>query len=227
MQLMDWPFFPLINQYAGHPITRNLDAVVTRFVSSIDTVKADNVKKTPLLFTSRYSHKVVAPVLVSVNELRKRIRDNYFTEGQIPLAFLLEGKFTSLYRNRFLPAGADKESFVEMGKETKIFVMADGDVARNDINPRTGNPQQLGFDPFTGYTFANEEFLLNAVAYLTDENGLIRARNKQVMIRPLDKVRAATEEFKWQLINLGAPLVLLIAFGVIRSYLRKRKFASF
>ncbi|HEY5825805.1 MAG TPA: Gldg family protein, partial [Cyclobacteriaceae bacterium] len=29
---MDWPFFPLINQYANHPITHNLDASLLKFV---------------------------------------------------------------------------------------------------------------------------------------------------------------------------------------------------
>lgn len=227
IQLMDWPFFPLINRFADHVITHNLDMVLTRFVSSIDTVKADGVTKTPLLFTSQYSRKLVAPVNVNINELRQNLRAEQFTESFIPVAYLLEGQFTSLYRNRFLPEGADKTSFREGSVPTKLIVVSDGDLARNEVNTRTGQPQPLGFDPFNNYTFANQDLLLNMISFLIDENGLIRARNKEIKIRPLDREQASAEKIKWQIINLILPLALLIIYGIIRSYWRKRKFARF
>ena len=110
---------------------------------------------------------------------------------------------------------------------TKIIVFADGDLARNDVNPRSGQPQQLGYDQFLRYTFANTELLMNAVAYLVNENGIIAARNKEVKIRPLDKEKIRSEKLKWQIVNIALPLVLLIIYGMIRSVLRKRKFSSF
>lgn len=227
VKLMDWPFFPLLNHYPDHPITRNLDAVITKFVSSIDTVKADGVRKTPLLLTSRYSRTMTSPVKVSVNDLRKRLREEDFTSGFIPVGYLLEGRFTSLFKNRFLPDGASQQDFKEESVPTGIIVIADGDIARNDMNFRTGQPQPLGFDPATNYTFANRDFLLNCLAHLTNENGLIKARSKQVKIRPLDKERIKSERFKWQAINLAVPLVLLVCFGIVRVYWRRRKFAQF
>lgn len=227
MQLMNWPFFPLINRYVDHVITRNLDAVVTRFVSSVDTVKAEGVKKTPLMFTSQYTRKMAAPVAVNINEIRKKIKDEDFAERSIPIAYLLEGNFTSLFKNRFLPEGVDSTGYQDKSGSTKLIVIADGDLARNEVNPRSGQPQQLGFDPFTGYTFANEELLINAVSYLVDEGGLISTRNKEVKIRPLDKEKARTEKIKWQAINLVLPLVIMILYGVIRAALRKRKFSTF
>lgn len=226
MQL-EWPFFPLVNQYATHPITRNLDASLTKFISSIDTVKAVGVKKTPLLFSSPYSRKMTAPVKVSVADLRKQLKDEKFNAGKIPLAYLLEGEFTSLYKNRFAPEGTDTSHFREKSLPTKIIVVADGDLARNDVNPRDGKPQALGFDPFTQYTFANQDLLLNMVAYLSDENGLINARNKEVKIRPLDKTKIKNEKSFWQTLNLAVPLVVLLAFGIVRSYFRKVKYARF
>jgi hypothetical protein len=107
------------------------------------------------------------------------------------------------------------------------MVFADGDLARNDINPRTGNPQQLGSDPFTGYTFANEELLLNAVAYLVDENGLIKTRNKEVKIRPLNKEKIRLQKGIWQTVNLVSPVLLVLIVGIIRHIIRKKKFATF
>ncbi|GHM98559.1 hypothetical protein WSM22_00490 [Cytophagales bacterium WSM2-2] len=226
MQL-DWPFFPLINQYADHPITRNMDAVVTRFISSIDTVKAVGVKKTPLLFSSPYTRKMSTPVKVSVNDLRKQLQEGNFNDGKIPVAYLLEGTFTSLYKNRFIPDGVDGSGFLEKSKSTKIILLADGDIARNDVNHRDAKPLALGFDPLSQYTFANQDLLLNMVAYLTDENGLIRVRNKEVKIRPLDKEKIKADKSFWQIINLVLPIIVLIAFGITRSYLRKMKYARF
>jgi ABC-2 type transport system permease protein len=227
IQLMNWPYFPLLNRYADHPITRNLDAVVTRFVSSVDTIKTAGIKKTPLIFTSQYSRTVNAPVSVNINEIRKNLSSENFTQSFIPVSYLLEGKFTSLYKNRFLPEGTSAKDFKEESVPTKIIVVADGDLALNEVNPRTQQPQALGFDPFTNYTFANQDLLLNMLAYLIDEGGLIHTRNKEVKIRPLDKEKIVSEKVMWQIINLVLPLIVLIAYGIVRVYLRKRKFANF
>lgn len=227
LQLMDWPFFPLINRYADHPVTRNLDAVVTRFISTVDTVKATGIKKTPLLFTSQYSRKIAAPVAVNINDIRKNLKKEDFSLSYLPVGYLLEGGFTSLYKNRFLPADADQRSYKDQGVSTKLIVIADGDLARNDVNPRNNQPQQLGYDPFARYTFANEELLMNAVNYLVNEDGLIAARNKEIKIRPLDKEKVRTERVKWQLINLCLPLFVLLIYGVTRSVVRKQKYSKF
>lgn len=227
MQLLEWPFFPLVNHYADHAITRNIDAVVTKFVSSVDTVKADGVIKTPLLMTSQYSRVVGAPVNVSVNNLLTNVKPTDFTTSGIAVGYLLEGTFTSLYKNRFLPEGFSSNDFKDQSVNTKIIVIADGDLARNDVNPRSGQPQPLGFDPFTNNTFANQDLLMNAMTYLTNENGLITARNKEIKIRPLDRERLRTEKLKWQMINLVLPLVVLIGYGIIRSVIRKKKYATF
>jgi len=227
LQLMDWPFFPLINRYADHPATRNLDAVVTRFISTVDTVKATGIKKTPLLFTSQYSRKIAAPVAVNINDVRKNLKKEDFSLSYLPVGYLLEGGFTSLYKNRFLPADADQRSYKDQGVSTKLIVIADGDLARNDVNPRNNQPQQLGYDPFAGYTFANEELLMNAVNYLVNEDGLIAARNKEIKIRPLDKEKVRTERVKWQLINLCLPILALLIYGVTRSVVRKQKYSKF
>jgi gliding-associated putative ABC transporter substrate-binding component GldG len=227
LQLMDWPFFPLINQYADHAVTRNLDAVVARFVSSIDTVKAAGIKKTPLLLTSQYTRTITAPVNVSINNLRRNVKQEDYTKSFVPVGYLLEGKFNSLFKNRFLPEGVDKNLVKENSPSTKIIIIADGDIARNDVNPRTGQPQTLGYDPFSQYTFANQDLLMNSLAFLIDEDGLIGVRRKEVRIRPLNRDRAQSEKVKWQAINLVLPLILLCGFGFARAIYRKRKYATF
>ncbi len=227
LHLIEWPFFPLINRFADHPVTRNLDRVVTRFVSSIDTVKAGGVQKTPLMFSSQYSRKLTAPVNVNINELRRNLTAEQFSERFVPVAYLLEGSFTSAYKNRFLPDDAGSEAFRDEGVPTSLIVVSDGDLLRNDVNRRTGEALPLGFDPFANYTFANQDLLLNMIAYLVDRDGLIRARARSVATRPLNRERIADERLKWQVINIGCPLVLLVVFGVARAYWRRRKFANF
>lgn len=224
MQLLDWPFFPLINHLADHPITRNLDALLLRFASSVDTVKAVGVRKTPLLFTSAFSRKITAPVRISIDDLRKTTPVQ-FNEQQIPLGWLLEGTFTSLFKNRFLPEGVEKGDFISASKPAKVLVIGDGDIALNEINPRTGKPVQLGFDPYTQYTFANEELLLNAVAWLTDENGLIKTKNKMVKIRPLNRAILQQNKIRWQIANVVLPVLILVLSGWVYNLIRKKRFA--
>jgi ABC-2 type transport system permease protein len=222
---MEWPFFPLIHRYANSPITRNMDASLTRFISSIDSVRADGVKKTVLFTTSEYSRKLSAPVKVSVNDLRN-VKPQDFNGGMIPVAWLLDGDFTSLYKNRFLPDGVSKEGFRESGKG-KLIVVGDGDFVRNDVNPRNGMPQELGKDPISGRVFANERVVTNMVAYLTDQGGLITTRSKEIDARPLKKDKVKNERVKWQVINLVLPIVIIVLCGLILSWVRKRKYAAF
>lgn len=223
---MEWPFFPLIYQHANHPISRNMDAALTRFISSVDSVGAIGVKKTPLLFSSQYSRRLTAPVKVSVNDLRKNVDPASFSEGPIPVAWLLEGTFTSLYKNRFLPEGAPKDKVLTSG-ESKIIVVGDGDFVRNDINPRNGMPQQLGMDPISKRVFANERLVLNMVAYLTDQDGLITARNKEILARPLDKEKVKQEKSYWQFVNLVLPIFIILFIGIVQSWWRRRTYAKF
>ncbi len=150
-----------------------------------------------------------------------------FTAGPVALGYLLEGKFTSLYKNRFLPADVDSSNFLAEGKLAKLVVIADGDIVRNEINPKNGQPQTLGFDPFTNYTFANRDLLLNLMTWLTEENGLIQTRSKQVMIRPLNREKINDEKMKWRLINLVLPVALICVYGILRALWRRKKYASF
>ena len=110
-----------------------------------------------------------------------------------------------------------------------MIVISDGDMARNDVYPSSGKtlPLGAGFHPETGpRVFANKEFLMNSIEYLLDDSGLIEARSKEIKLRPLDQERAFKEETKWQMINLGVPLVVLIIFGVIYSWRRNKRFSK-
>ena len=227
IQLIPWPFFPLANNFSQQPIVRNLDAIYCQFVSTIDTVKSNGVMKTPLVYTSKYSKVLPAPVRVSINDLKDEMKPEFFNSGPQAIAWLYEGKFTSLYKNRFLPEEADKSKFIPDGSPTKIILLADGDVAKNEVNPKTGQPLELGYDQFTQTKYANGDFLVNSMEYLLDENGIINTRAKEFKIRPLDKVKISEQRVWWQLVNLLLPIVLVLIFGILKNMVRKKKFANF
>lgn len=225
---MPWQFYPLINNFSPHPITRNLDAVYTKFVSSLDTVKATGIRKTPLLFTSRYSRVLPTPVPVNLNDARLPPDQKLYTSSFKSVGYLLEGQFRSLYANRTEPGTTRFQPATSpQNRPAKILVLSDGDFVRNEVDPKTGRPLRLGLDRLASTEFANRELVLNAVDYMLDESGLITVRGKQITLRPLDKLRVAEERSRWQLLNLAVPLVLLGVFGVVRAWRRKRRYARF
>jgi len=224
---LQWPFFPIVNKYGNHPAVKNMDAVFLHFPSEMDTVAADGVVKTPLMFSSEYSKVSRTPMIVDLNELREAPKPENFTSGSQAIAYLLEGNFTSLFKNRILPDVGNEQSFIAKSEPTKIVVVADGDIVRNDINRSNGNPLPLGYDPITERNFANEDFVINTLSYLTDDQGLINARAKEIKIRPLDKVEVENNALFYQLLNLVLPIVLIVIFGIIKAFIRKRKYASY
>ncbi|MEP1096111.1 MAG: gliding motility-associated ABC transporter substrate-binding protein GldG [Cyclobacteriaceae bacterium] len=226
IQMLPWPFFPLITNYSKHPSVRNLDAILTRFTSTIDTVKAVGVTKTPLAATTQYSKVLGPPVRVALNDLQDAINPERFNGGIQNIAYLLEGRFTSLYANRLVPTGFDKSVFMQNGADGKVIVFADGDMIINDIDPESNEPLALGVEAFSKTTYANEQLVLNILDYMVDDSGLIETRSREVKVRPLDRVKVKQDRTMWQFINLVLPIVLILVAGGLKWYLRKRKYAS-
>jgi gliding-associated putative ABC transporter substrate-binding component GldG len=221
---MPWRFFPIINNFGKHPIVRNLDAVYTRFASTIDTIQADGIVKTPLLLTSQYTNLLKAPVLVSYNEARRQPDPRDYKSGIKTVGLLLEGTFESVFSNRILSADPRAASFVAQGRPSKIVVCSDGDLIVNDIDYKRQAPLPLGYDRLSRNTFANKDFALYAIDYLLNPDGLITARNKQVTLRPLDKIKLKEQRSQWQILNIAGPLLLIGLLGLVWQFIRRRQF---
>lgn len=224
LNMLKWPFSPILNCFAEHLVTKNMDALYPQFVSSIDPIQTPDVIHTPLVFTSPYSKRISAPVHIDLEALRKPLQSAQYQCGHIPLAFLLEGNFTSLYQNRFLPESFDEATFVPTSQPTKLLVVASGSLILNAIDPHKKQFLPWGYDPFLQQHFANKDFVLNALAYMLDEHGLIKLKNKTLQIRLLDQVRLAQDRLWWQLVNLTLPLLLLGLIGVVWNYLYRRAY---
>ena len=227
IQMLPWPFFPLISTYADHPAVKNMDAVTAKFVNTIDTITVAGIQKTPLLFTSPYSRNINAPVKVSVDDLRKQLSQEKFDKPNLAVGYLLEGKFPSLFHNRLVPEGISGDQQTDIGIANKIIIIADGDIARNEVDPKNQQPYELGFDQYAQMKFANENLILNLINFLTDEQGLISARAKEIKIRPLDKVKVEEEADFWISLNMILPIVLVLVFGIGKFYLRKKRYSNF
>ena len=221
---LPWPFYVAAGRMASHPITKGLDQVMFRFVSSMDTVKADGVKKTPLIFGSDFSRRMAAPVRLAFEDMTEGPDLNEFQSKNLPLLYLLEGSFTSLFKNRFLPDGMDKSSFKEATEKGTVIVTASGNLFKSQRNFIDGSPLPLGEDPFNSATFANRQLLQNCINYLIDPEGIIATRTKTFQIRPLNKVKVRDEKTKWQLINIVLPLTILGMLSLIWMAFRKRRY---
>ena len=228
-KLFPWFYFPLISSTSSHPIVKNLNAVRFEFVSTLDTVEAaPQIKKTPLLQTSKYTKVMRAPVRVSINSLREEPNVMQFNQPNKIVAYLLEGEFKSAFINR-LPQNfieSDDIGFKENGASTKMIVVGSGSVIRNDIRRATGEYYVLGYDKYTREVFGNKNFILNAVNYLCDDSGLLESRTREIKLRLLDKTKVSKERQMWQIINTSLPIIIVILFGLSQAYIRKKKYAA-
>jgi gliding-associated putative ABC transporter substrate-binding component GldG len=229
IQLLPWPYFPLISNYSNHPIAKNLDYVLTQFPNSIDTVKAHGIKKIILLASSKESRILSTPAKVSWNSVQTEEDLKKFTASNIPIAVLLEGKFNSLYTNRITPDLRDKLTAAgapftaQCNEVNKMIVIADGDIAQNAVTQSEG-PLQMGRNPYTKYQYANTEFVMNSLEYLVDNSNILEARGKDFTLRLLDKKKLEANKLLWQAMNIALPLLLVLLAGSLYQYLRKKKY---
>jgi ABC-2 type transport system permease protein len=229
MELLPWVYSPLVLPDIDHPIVKNLDLIKFDFLSTLDTIaSARGITKTILLKTSKYTKTQPTPARIYLGMTKMKLKESQFINSYQPVACLLEGEFTSFVENRLPSALRLDTNFkhLDHGKKTKMIVVADGDVARNDYAPNTGQVYPLGFDRNTQQIFANKNFLVNCVNYLLDDEGMLQLRSREVKLRLLDKKKTNLQRTKWQFVNVAIPLLLVVIFALVQYYLRKRKYSS-
>lgn len=231
MQLVPWPYFPLLSSYSDHPIAKNLNRVLSIFPNSIDTVEAEGIQKTILLASSANSRTLSTPAIVSLNSVRTEEDVQTFNKHHLPVAVLLEGKFSSLYANRISSAMADSlanqyhQPFLRAAEaENKMIVISDADIAANVVT-QTEGPLAMGTNQFTRVQYANRDFLLNCIEYLTNPSDILSTRSKTLALRLLDPARIKQEKTNWQVLNTGLPVLLILIFAFIYQFIRNKKYA--
>ncbi|KAB1064846.1 gliding motility-associated ABC transporter substrate-binding protein GldG [Salibacter halophilus] len=223
-EFFPWYYYPLLFPQSQHPIVHNLDAIKTQFASSIDLVGDTAIKKTPLLRTSKYTKVASAPHRVALNILRHEPDQRQYNNSHQIVAALLEGEFESVFKNRLTRKITENPEFrfKEKSLPTKMLVVSDADIIRNNVNRSEEKFFTLGYDKYTRKIYGNKEFVLNAMNYLLEDDNLITARSKDFKMRLLDKPRVERERRFWQILNTAAPVILILIFGVIQFYIRKK-----
>jgi len=223
-QLMPWYYFPVMTSRSTHPVVNNLNAVKGQFVSSVDAIQAPGIRSTVLLTTSGYSRIVPAPVRVSLGIMQFKPDPSMFPQRDVPVMLLVEGEFTSLYKNRLPPAISESVDigFKASCNNGKVIVAGDGDLIRNDVVK--GRPVPLGYDRYTNSTFGNKDLLLRAIDYLCDESGIMALRNKDFRLRLIDPAVLEADTRPLRMLNVCLPLAAVLITGVIRFYRRRRKY---
>lgn len=218
-----WFFSPAVYSESTNPIVSNLDVIKFEFANPIEPLKND-INKTVLLTSSKYSKLIGTPSEINLNMVEERPEQKEFAGGgNYPVAVLLEGKFHSAFENRVL--AFNDITFKPVGKDNKMIVISDGDVIKNQLD-KNFQPLELGYDKWTNNLYANKEFLMNCVNYLLDDNGLINIRSKEVNLPMLDKEKVVENYTTAQIITVGLPLVVLLVFGLVFTFLRKRKYSK-
>jgi len=228
---MPWVFSPLLNTNSRHPVTRNVNLVKGEFVSSIDTVGGLNTNSIPLLVSSRNSRETESPVFISLAHVEEQPARENFPLSHIPVAYLSEGQFPSAFRHRPTPpeVAFQEEQRRDQSVPTRMIVVADGEIIKNDVRRRESeNPRilPLGYDEVTQQTFGNKQFILNAVNYLTDDEGWMELRTRSYQLRLLNRDKVANESGFWKILNIGLPLLFVLLIGLLVPFWRKRKFGK-
>ena len=225
MTYYPWNFFPEISPNSNHIISDKISPVKMEFASSIDTTNSP-AKKTVLLSSSNRTRVLNSPVNVSLQMLKQKQDASLFNSGAKDVAILLEGEFSSAFKNRLTPEMElnSQMAYKDFSDTTAMIVIADGDVVRNDF--MNGQLLPLGYDKYTRKMYGNKEFLVNCVNYLCGDEDLIPLRSREVIMRNLDLAKVEREKTAWQIVNVALPIVIIVLFGVLLAVLRKKTFTK-
>ncbi len=224
ISLLPWYYFPLISSESKNPVVKNINSIQLQFVSSMDTLPVKGVKKTILLKTSPYVATEKAPGIISLSILGKKPKPGFFRGPAKNVAVLLEGHFSSDFNNRITPKSIAIFPFKKVSTFTKMIIVSDGDIIRNQLQIPGKEPLPLGYDQYTGISYGNKQFLLNAIEYLSQSSDLITLRNRVLKLRMLDKVKLNAHLLQWQLINVVIPILILIIIQLSFYFIRKKKY---
>ena len=221
-QPMPWTYAPLLLTSQGSPITKDMGQVMSTFVSPIDAVGGeDGIEKRILLATSTASRVTATPGEVNLSDMNPDMSE--FKYQYVPVAVSLEGTFTSAYAHRMVPEGVlTDEPIRKTGVPTRQVVIASGSIVINELQKNQALP--MGYDRYSGMQFSNRDMVVNAVLWLTDAEGLIALREKDIALRLLNDKRAHDERMKIQLISTISPVAILALIGGIVFVIRKRRY---
>ncbi len=218
---LPWTYAPLLLTNGQSPVTRNVMQVSCTMASLVDLVGGeDGIRKTVLLATSDASGLTPTPAEVDLSDLS--IDQDRFRNAYMPVAVSLEGRFSSFFTHRIVPdfLKSQRETLTE-GVSRQIVVAA-GSIAGNEW--QDGQPLPAGFDRYSKTQFGNRDFLVQSILWLTDDNGLINLRQRQVTLRLINSKKAIARLTSVQWISIVTPVLMLLITGAGVAFVRKYKY---
>ena len=223
-QPMPWTYAPLLLTSQQSPITRNIAQLTATMASAVELVGGeDGIRKEVLLATSSASKLTAVPAQVN---LSMGVDDEQsYQYAYIPVAVSLEGEFSSLYAHLGAPESIVASAPTRKASvPTRQIVVAAGSAIRNEW--QQNQPLPLGYDRYTKTQFGNRDFMLNAVLYLTDNEGWLQLRQKEITLRLLNDKRAQTARIQAQVMSMVIPLAILGLLGGVIVLMKKRKYVK-
>ncbi len=222
-----WTYYPIFTDNGNNPISKNMEGIWGRFVSTLKPLVRDNLSQIPILLSSEKSRISNSPLMLDLGIVTQNNNPEFlktFNKGSQICGLLSTGEFQSVFKGRNT-AEFTGIKVIDRNQKNSMIVVADGDIIKNQVRSE-GNAGYfpLGFDLATQRSFANKKFMMNCVDYLCDDEGLIEVRNKEYELRLLDKNKVKSEKLKWQFINVALPLMLIVIFGIINAVIRKYKY---
>lgn len=208
--IVQYPYLPQVfNFNSDNLIGKDLEAVDLPFVSALDSTLADSLGLTlqPICWSSERSGIRQAPYYMS--PMQEFTDADYGQPFQI-LAGAIEGTFKTAFPNGpVADSGVDLSAVpvpLKSSPDNRLVVVGDADFCTDQQTSRNAS---------------NSAMFMNIVDWLTQEEGLITIRSREVVSRPLDEVSDGKRQaIKYA--NVFGPPLLVILFGVFRWQSRRR-----
>ncbi len=235
--LYSWYYHPVMNSWRiNNSVVNNLDPIRLKYAGTLDLLKTENVVKTPLLQSSENSMTYKVPVRINYQMINLKPEAlQYNSQPFQTVAAMLSGTFKSSFRNRLTDSYFKNTPIKHKNESVKnsMLVISDGDIIHGAVDSFPNNkgvmivrPMNINYDRYDrSATYGNKEFFVNAMENLMGIDDLIPLRSKTITLRPLDKAKVKKDRTFWKAINVFVPIFVMVVFGLIYHYLRRRKFA--
>ncbi|NDV68518.1 gliding motility-associated ABC transporter substrate-binding protein GldG [Dysgonomonas sp. 25] len=230
--LMPCYYIPYLMPSTDNPITKYVRDIRAPFSSSIDILRSsEKAEKKILLTTANNSHIVKVPELITFDVEEIQNNPAYFDQAFITTAVSLEGVFNSAFTNRLIPTDEEIEitrQRLNESKPTRMIVVSSSEIIRNYLHRDADSPQPLfspmGYDPVEDRIAGNRDFFVNAVNWLTDDDGITRLRTKQQQLRTLNKKQVYEAYNQYAALNIALPIAIILGIMGCTYFYRKRKY---
>jgi ABC-type uncharacterized transport system involved in gliding motility auxiliary subunit len=217
--------------------TKNIKGLVTVKISPLELdakrIEAQEITAHQLLASSNRSWEMRDRI--TLNPMFIQPPGNDKEMSSLPLAYMLEGSFTSYFKDKPMPEKpveekegeseeepkenksdlsqiSEKGAFRAQSPKSKIFVVASAELIKDQLMDETGRS-------------TNAMFILNMIDALNDRGAIAAMRSKAQQFNPLDETSPATKTIVKAINIVGLP-ILVIALGLIiwaRRHARRKR----